>query len=176
MRVSSACLFSLIALLLGGCVSTNTPGDLTFLSVQVVDWRDRAELPGPGASPVIGMVSNRDVLASGQSLTGGEKSHRSLLKVEFTSATDLPKLAIENAYNLRNKTFFCDRPKTSPIMAFSYIFWRGVRLGEHEADPIEQQGEPTASPVTYYIFIDVARQKVVPSTPPAGGIRPLAEA
>ena len=167
--VNLACLFSLVAPLLGGCVSTNTPSDLAFVSVQVVDWRDQAELPGPGASPVLGMVSNRDLVSKGQSITGGEKSHRLLLKVEFTSTTNLSKFVIENSYNLGNETFFCDRQKASPFMSYPFVFWYNIRLGEHEADPIAQQSEAARGPITYYIFIDVARKKVVPSNPPQGG-------
>lgn len=163
------CVLPLVALLLGGCISTNTPGDLTMLSVQSVDWRDQDELPGPGVSPALGMVRDRDLALMGQSITGGEKPHRPLLKIEFTSTTNLSKFVIVNSYNLGNTAFLCDRRKDSAGLSFPDIYWHGIRLGEHEFDPIERHSDAAGAPITYYIFIDVAREKVVPSKPPREG-------
>jgi hypothetical protein len=91
------------------------------------------------------------------------------LKVEFTSAINLPRFAIDSSYNLANKTFFCGREKTSPFMSFADVFWRGNRLGLHEGDPIERQDQASGAPIMYYIFIDVARAKIIPSNPPQEG-------
>jgi len=169
MGASLACLSAFLAPLLDGCISTNTPGDLAFRSVEVVDWKDQAELPGPGASPVLGMVSNRDLIAKGQSLTGGEKWHRPLLKIEFTSTTDLSKFVVDNSYNLGTETFLCDHQPRSPFVGYPFVYWHGVRLGEHETDPIEQHGEPGKASITYYVFVDVAREARPQDIPPQDG-------
>lgn len=165
--VRAACLVPLIAPLLGGCIS-NTPVDLALASVQAVDWRDQDEMPGPGASPILGMVRNRDLALMGHSVTGGPKPSRLLLKVAFTSALNLSKYVIENSYNLGNTAYFCDStkdPRTAHL-SFPTVHWRGQRLGQHEPDPIERNVKSAGMPITYYIFIDAAQEKVEPSNPP----------
>ena len=97
MALRTACIVLLMAAALGGCVATNTPGDLAFASVRLTDWRGQPELPGPGASLLRGFVSDRDLLRMGESLTGREKASRPTLKVEFTSATNLARFAAENS-------------------------------------------------------------------------------
>jgi hypothetical protein len=167
--VSVACLFSFIAPLLGGCISTNTPGDLALTSVQAVDWRDQDEMPGPGASPVLGMVNSRTLALMGQSVTGGPKPHRPLLRIEFTSAMNLSKFATENSYNLGSGAYFCDHPIKGITLSFPDIFWRGRRLGQQEGDPIERQIQAVGAPITYYLFIDVAREPRPKDRPPQDG-------
>jgi hypothetical protein len=167
--VRLACLSSLMAPLFGGCTSINTPGDLALTSVQVVDWQEQKELPGPGVSPLFGLLSDHDLALMGQSVTGGPKPHRAMLKVEFTSAMNLPQFVIENSYNLANKTFFCDQPRTSPFMSFPDVFWHGVRLSRLEGNPITQNSKAPSVLNTYYIYVDVAREKVAPSNPPQNG-------
>lgn len=159
-------LSGMLALLLGGCISTNTPGDLTLQSVTLVDWTNQPELPGPNASPLIGMVSDHDLVASGQSLTGGEKWHRPLLKIEFTSATDLSKFTADNSYNIGVTAYFCDHEGTSPLMGFPYVFSRGARLNLHDYNSVDQQRGPTQQAATYYIFIDVSKPAFPQSIPP----------
>jgi len=160
-----ACVVPLIGTLLGGCVSANTPGDLTFVSVQAVDWYNVAELPGPNASPVLGMVSERQLREAGESVSGGEKPHQLLLKVEFTSATNLPKFVQERSYNLGNTGFLCSRPDNRAGVSFPYIFWQGIRLGQHEPDPISRYGVAAGAPIVYYMFVGVAFPKFVPPKP-----------
>jgi hypothetical protein len=169
MRVTKgvACLVPMIISLFGGgCVAAETPGDLALISVQAVDWHDQDEMPGPGASPVLGMVNSHDIERTGQSVTGREKPHRPLLKIEFTSATNLSQFVIEHSYNLGNTAFLCDRPSDRLTLSFSYVFWHGVRLGLQEADPIPRAKESSTEPVTYYIFIDVADKERLQDRPP----------
>lgn len=165
-KLRVACLVPLVTSLFGGCVAADTPGDLAFVSVQAVDWHDQDEMPGPGASPVLGMVNSRDLEAEGQSVTGKEKRHRPLLKIEFTSATNLSQFVIEHSYNLGNTAFLCDRPNDRLTLSFSYVFWRGTRLGLQEADPIQRLNELSKVQVTYYIFIDVADKERPLDKPP----------
>lgn len=167
--VRLACLFLPIAPFLGGCISTNTPGDLAFVSVQAVDWRDQKEMPGPGASPILGMVNSHVLEQAGQSIEGGEKPHRPLLKVKFTSVTNLSRFAIDNSFPLANHTFFCDHPQKDVTLSFSYIFWQGNRLGQYENDVIQRYGGPPGRLITYYIFIDVAREPRLQDRPPQEG-------
>ena len=172
--MKNACLrlrrsLSMMSIILAGCVSLNTPSDLALISVRAVDWHDQHEMPGPGASPVLGMVNSRVLAQSGQSVSGGEKPHRPLLKIEFTSATNLSQFVTEHSYNLGNTAFLCKRPEDRVTLSFSYIFWRGIRLGLREADPIRQRGEVVEAPITYYIFIDVADKERPQDIPPQKG-------
>lgn len=163
-RVKILSLLAVLSLFLVGCMSINTPGDLAFQSVELVDWRDRLELPGPGASPLIGMVSSRSLEASGQSLSGGPKWQRPLLKISFTSAINLSQFVIDKSANLGSDLFFCDREERSTL-GYPYIHWNGVRLGQHEPDPI---GTGNA-PIIYYVFVDVSREPRPRDIPPFAG-------
>ena len=166
-----SCLCAAVAPVVGGCISTNTPGDLSLVSVEAVDVHDQPELPGPGVSPLLGMVSDRDLIASGQTTTGGEKPHRLMLKIEFTSATDLSEFVIDNSYNLGSETFLCSRQSVSPPMGYPFVFWNGIRLGTHEPDPIKSTdtGKAERTVFKYYIFAHIALPKIVPSKPPQEG-------
>ena len=152
----------LVAPLLGGCIS-NIPVDLELTSIQAVDWRDQHEMPGPGASPILGMVPSRMLQKYGQSITGGPKPPRLLLKIEFTSAMNLSKFVIANGFTLGGRAYFCDRPGTGDrpghgFIGLSYpsVYWGGVQLGQHEPDPIERWGSAISRPITYYFYTDVA--------------------
>jgi len=150
-----AWLASLIAMLLSSCISMNTPGDLTFASIKVGDWRDQTELP------------ELDTVV--ESLADGAKRHRLLLKIEFTSATDLERFASKNSYNVLNRTFLCGRPPGSPEMSYPFVYRRGVQVDAPMPSSIKQQGDQVPTLITYYIFVDVARAKIVPSKPPQEG-------
>ncbi|WP_143596126.1 hypothetical protein [Tistlia consotensis] len=165
-KLGVACTVALIATLFSGCATANTPDDLAFVSVQAVDWYDQDEMPGPAASPVLGMVNSSDLERSGQSLTGTVKPHRLLLKIEFTSATNLSQFAMEHLYNLGNTAFLCNRPDDRLTISFSYVFWRGVRLGLQEIDPIQRQDELSSGRITYYIFVNVADKERLQDKPP----------
>lgn len=160
-----SCLAPFVAALLGGCIS-NTPVDLAVASVQAVDWRDQDEMPGPGASPILGMVRSRDLALMGQSVTGGPKPPRLLLKIEFTSTVNLSKFVIDNSYNLGVRAYFCDRPGKGDRpghgfigLSFPDIYWRSMRLGQHEPDPIEEQSGAAVKPIHYYFYADVVNNE-----------------
>lgn len=169
MRTRLTGLCALAAPFLSGCLSTNTPNDFTFRSVEAVDWRNQAEMAGLGAGPLLGMVDERDLSAKSRLPGGEEKWHRQLLKIEFTSATDLPAFAAKNSYNLGITAFFCDSEKNSPNMPSSNVFWHGVRLSELGPDPIPQRDESARQPITYYIFFDVADEARPQDIPPREG-------
>jgi hypothetical protein len=103
----------------------------------------------------------------GESVTGGEKLPRLLLKIEFTSATNLAKFVTDNSYNLGSNAYFCNHTVDAfHGLAFPSIYWRGTLLGQHEADPIQRHGGDGDEPINYYFFTNVARQRVAPSNPP----------
>lgn len=99
----------------------------------------------------------------GESITGGPKASRPTLKIEFSSATNLARFAVENSWSLGSTAFFCERQKTFSDISFPWVFWRGARLDRLEPDPI---GTALGSRISYYLFVDVAREKIVPSNPP----------
>lgn len=155
----------LAAAALGGCIAKNTPGDLALASVRLTDWRDQPELPGPGATLLRGLVSDRDLRLMGDSLTGGEKASRPTLKVEFTSATNLARFAAENAWNVGATVFPCGRRETRSYLSYPYVFWRGARLDRLEPDPIGT-ASGAGPPIAYYFFVDPALERRTRSEPP----------
>jgi hypothetical protein len=108
-------------------------------------------------------VSERDLALMGESLTGGEKPPLPTLRIEFTSATNLARFAIENAWNVGSWAFFCGRREAFSDLSYPYVFRRGARLDRLEPDPI---GTVSGPRTTYYFFQDVAREKQVPADPP----------
>ncbi len=152
MNISLAYLAPSIVLLLGGCTSLNTPGDLAFTSAKVVDWQDQAELPGQGAKFVPRMVGDLVRIPIGETLVGGKKWHRPLVKVEFTSKTDLWTFKPGRTHGVRGQVRSCDGSREfGPV---TEIFWRGILLDyQFLTDPIEP--EPANQLFTYYGFIYV---------------------
>jgi len=152
---------------LSGCVS-NIPVDLTLVSISAVDWRDRDEIAGPGASPLIGLVGTRDLIRIGETPKGEKNNPRLLLKVEFTSEINLSAFVIKKTYNLGNSAYFCDRSKDPDLemLSFPDVYWRGILLNPHDPDPIARQRKVVDGKITYYIFIDVVRDEVTKSKPP----------
>jgi len=156
-----ACLTPIFAVFLAGCIS-NIPADLAVTSVQAVDWRDQDEMPGPGASGLLGMVPPRVLAAMGQSVKGGPKPSRLLLKIEFTSTVNLAKYAFSNSYTLGINGYFCDRPGKGGYSAADFIglsvpsvYWRGMEYLEYDPDKIDQFRGGPGRPITYYIYIRV---------------------
>jgi hypothetical protein len=158
------CLLSATAPFLGGFMF-NSVADLAFMSVNVVDRYDQGEIPTPSASAYTGLMSDQEMVRYRLANPYGERPHELLLKAEFKSTLNLSRFANEGGYNLGNTSFFCNRPKDNVFLSSSYVYWRGVRLGNHDGDPIQQSGESTRQPITYYIFLGVARQAVTPANP-----------
>lgn len=134
MRIGAA--ICCLLLLLSGCIASNTPGDLTFRSAQEVDWLDQAEMPGPEA------------------VNGGKKTHRPLIKVEFSSGTSLLKFANANSYTVGNEAFFCDRPNDFVRLSFPGVYSQGARVWLLDSRRSEE--DAAQGLVTYYVFVDVA--------------------
>jgi hypothetical protein len=150
--------------LLGGCVS-NSVTDLAFVLVTAVDRYDQPEIPTPSASAYTGLMSEQEMVRYGLANPYGERPHELLLKAEFKSEVNLAAFVNEGGYNLGNTSFFCNRPKDNVLLSSSYVYWRGVRLGDH-GDPIQQSGEIQGQPITYYMFLGIARQAIAPANPP----------
>ena len=136
LRVKTGAIICCLLPLLSGCIASNTPGDLTFRSAREVDWRDQAEMPGA------------------KGLKGGEKGFKPLIKVEFTSGTNLLNFARTNSYTVLGEAFFCARPDDYVRLSFVDVYSRGARVdglerGETEADAAQ-------GGATYYIFLNVA--------------------
>jgi hypothetical protein len=157
----TAHIFVLLLMPLGGCISY-TPSDLALTSVEAVDLHDQAEVPGPGVSPLRGMVDNNTLTLLGEELTGGEKPHRLVLKVEFTSALDIAKYVTENEYPLGAYAAFCDHFDYALNISFVWVYSRGYLLGRFERDPFLHDASALK---TYYIFVkveDKARPRDIP--------------
>jgi hypothetical protein len=128
-------------------VSHNTPGDLALSAVTIVDWRERAELPGPIDSP---------------------KYPRPLLKIEFTSAVNLAQFTIDEGYlTFAARVSFCGRPAPWWGLGLPWVFWRGLELSWLRQNPIEPVA--TGSRIAYDVFLNVAGQVRPASNPTEEG-------
>lgn len=130
--------------LLSACIAHDTPGDLTFISAQEVDWLDQSEMRAP------------------ERANGGQKTHRPLLKVEFSSHANLFKLA--NDYPVGNYSFFCDRPRDPTRVSFPGVYFQGIHIWW--PDDRRSEDELAPGPVTYYVFLDVAKPERPNDIPP----------
>ena len=150
----------LIGLSLSACIQRNTPGDLVLVSVESVDEYDQEEFLRP--SDIAGLqyyMSERDAqsLAEAHGLQETlPRRHWPLLKVSFTSKTNLTAYAKEKAYQTSVTAFFCGREDDEQIMTrLSDVFWRGTKVGQFEADTISRFGRSLEAPYTYYFYLFV---------------------
>lgn len=160
--------FSGVALLLpfflSGCVS-NTPDDLLFNSVQAVDWRSQTEMPGPGASPLRGILNENELGMAGESIMGGSKPPRLLLKVQFTSSLDIPEFLMKHSASLTGFAYPCGDADKADLLASGIVYWRGLRLGSQ----VISQYLPQPSLFSYYMYLDAVRMASPKSIPPRKG-------
>ena len=156
---------SFMAPLLGGCISTK-PKDLAFVSVRVVDRHDQLEIMPPSADPALGLINEsqrKKLLAEAGPI---ERPHQLLLKIEFSSHTNLAEFMRDHSFNLGSHAFFCGRPKDEVILSGLSVYWNGVWLNGLERDPIKASGGGNGELITYYFFSSVAREENMPSNPP----------
>ncbi len=73
-----------------------------------------------------GLVSDRDPPLTGETVTGGDEPPRPLLRIEFTSATNLARFAAENSWPLGAAAFPCGRRETFSHLAFPNVLWHSI--------------------------------------------------
>lgn len=161
----SRSLFSLAILCLTTACIRQYPTDLAIRSVEAVDWRDQKEMPGPGASPLRGILSEAQLAQAGESILGGEKPPRLLIKTEIESAQDLLKFIRQNDYALYANGYLCN-DKSEDVLASSTVYSRGSRLSPHLNAPAYPHG---IQPYIYYIYLDVIRSPGPKNLPPRPG-------
>jgi hypothetical protein len=161
MKRQNKYLFFICLLLVGGCIS-RTPNDVSFVSAQAVDLHDQLEIPGPRASLLPGVVGDREQVRTGQSVTAGEKPHRLLLRVAFTSATNISNYVVRNSYSLGVYTSFCDRPNYDATLSYLSVYSGGYSLGMLETYPIVETG----GVISYYFFVSVSGEARLRDIPP----------
>ena len=123
-----------LALLLGGCV-TSMPTDLTVVAVEAVDSRNTPELHEP------------------QAQAGQDAPFRMLIRVSFTSSTDLLSLARDMSSNLGNTGFLCRTPDIRAGVSYPDIFSEGKRIEPLVAVTTRQERS------AYYVFVVVEQQR-----------------
>ena len=125
------CLIAVAATgLLGGCIA-QVPDDLTFVSVEAVDWHDEAELLGHGT----------------------EKQHRLMLKTTFASATDLVQFVQRHSYSLGAGASFCDQSEERVSLAYPPIYWHGAHLNPYDQNAAELSRDPDSASIAYYVYL-----------------------
>jgi hypothetical protein len=157
---------AMMAALLSGCISVDAPSDLTFLSVEEVDWhsqRERNELIGNGAAD-----TQLNVAAPSQ----GERAGRALvsplpaLKIFFSSRVNLHNFALTGGYNLGISATFCKDKKDATNLALSNVYSNGHLV---VSDPANLQttimrGEEKV--FVYYAYLNVKNDTPRMTIPP----------
>jgi hypothetical protein len=158
-----------LALLLCSACASETFHDVTLLSVRAVDAHDQTELPLPGdPRPYVAlMMGNPAVLrlSPPPDLKTAERPHRPLLKVEFTSRSDLSKL--DFADNLSTESFFCRRPDAKVLLGGVWNYSEGHLVPSGYEETIQSSSTVAGRLYTYYTFFSVARNGPLPSDRPA---------
>jgi len=131
---------------LSGCISYNTPGDLTFVSVREVDWRDVPELSQP--NPLLGVQQRRGPL----------------IKVEFSTNTNLFKFSRDNSYPIGTLAFFCDQSEGLARLQHSAVYSQGERVDI--ADDQQAKWAAVQEQLNHYIFFDVEAEAQPKAKPP----------
>lgn len=128
---------------LGGC-TTHTPNDITLSSVEAVDLYDKREL--------------------GDDLNSG-RSHRLLLQVEFTTTTNLMRLAQDKGLSVTSSAYFCDKPEERVILSYVLIFTNGVQVDAPSLSPVQSNRNITDPPSAYYFFTNVQNDGSISTHP-----------
>jgi len=150
---------ALILFALTSCISKNTPPDLTFVSVQAVDWHNEPELPGLDANPLRSMAGDYFLVLKGGLVSSGEKPHHLLLKVNFESKTNLDELALRRSSDLVSSAFKCsDKMRSifstpSPQIGQGFVYWRNNELNPYNGNIISDHSGTEGSQITYHIFL-----------------------
>jgi hypothetical protein len=143
-----------LAMLGPACAMASGLSDLQFSDVQLVNRADLAELGGTGG------LSSADAPAR----------YRLLLKVEFTSAVDLPQFAMRRrAEEVAAKGYFCERPKDYAVLISPGTYWNGVRLWPNTPIVPAPLTAGSQRRYTYYVFLEVARKDSPEAIPPQIG-------
>lgn len=108
--IRTSCMMALMMAVLCGCVQVdNTPTDLSYLSVSVVDKQSRPEL-------------------------AERLWQRSLLKVSFSSSVNLNMFANEHYANIGISAFFCNNPDQYARIAWPDVYSDGRQIGIRNSD------------------------------------------
>lgn len=161
----------LLPALLGGCISFWTPGDLTFVSAEAVDYYDRPEMPRSMSDVLVGSGMIQPG-AAGQLPDGADqdlppKRHELMLKVTFTSRMDLLAYVRDNGYPLGASSYFCGAgwPNKLEPWRTSSVYWNGRNVSSIDRAALrEGQGDET-TPITYAVFLRAAQEADPTSIP-----------
>ena len=161
-----------IALLLSSCVA-NTPNDLSFVSLTVVDFKNQAELPLKGvertyapyhdfmwnvmdekAGEAIGADDFRPYFLSDQATElQNLKDHRPIFRIDFQTNRDLADLNNSFAsYTMSFDRYFCDRPDAPIRWGLPGVYWDGLYLSAPLNYSIDRGPD---GKFTYYAFMHI---------------------
>lgn len=176
-----SCIFG--AILLVGCVTTH-PKDLELASVRVVDKRsiaERAAPPVPGSRSLVDPyhaflmdlwekkqgepISPADMAPYFQWYSSNEalqqtKTSEPVLKIEFSSQTNLADEIAGSGQVISIRQYFCSRPDYSVLLGPPGIYIQGLEL----ESIFDYDVSPEDGRYIYYSFIDVSDTPKTPST------------
>jgi len=101
--------------MLSGCAlfSPAAPKDLRLVSVSLTNYRDEPEMRQIGHEP---------------------RRSLPLLKIEFSSATDLLHFAHQHEMSVYNRATICDR-HLWPFFGVSSVYWKNIEVWPYSDDP-----------------------------------------
>ena len=129
-----------VALLLGACTA-RMPADVELVSVQAVEWHDRAALAVPAAAT--------------------ERTPQSLLQVAFVSRVNLVRFVTVNSYSLGVEADVCDGPEAPQPLVASGLSWQGRPLVPGGPEPVRRDGDESL--LDYTFFLDAEKATARPA-------------
>ena len=132
--------------------------DIELVSLEAADYQTQTEIPTLSASDFTQFLTDEEILRFGLGNPYEDRPHRLILKAQFTTKVDLPKLVGKNGYSLGARAFFCDRPSDPAFLSYVSVYRRGIDVASRRVDPIV--GAEAQEPSTYYFFMNT----VAPST------------
>lgn len=152
----------LLLLLCSGCVSINTPPDVRLIATELVEFADQMELMCLDRTPDPGQPS---VWPEGCKNVRKNVAVRPMLKVEFTTQTNLLRLSRDNSYPIGVYTKPCFRDIGESIsIPLAYV--QRQRVEDLARSYSTEAYRALPAPSSYYFFVDVAQTASSKDIPP----------
>ncbi len=146
----------MILLNLCACVAS-APEDVEFASVRAVDQFSQ---------PEIKIVSMEDIFRHQFGINEGDakqRPHKLLLKIYFSTETDLWEFTQGRGYDLGALAHFCDAPDKKVLLSFIDVYWNRRSVDSLRRNLIQQSIEAeNGQRIEYYTFAEVKRDEPDP--------------
>lgn len=135
---------------------------VAYSAIKVVDYHDQLDIRAPLVAATETMVGHQLRTAPEQ----GERPHRQLVRVEFSSDVDLVDLAYKRKADVAAWSFFCGTDNRNTSIGPPTVYHLGKPLYK---DYPAGDAPPSPRSREYYFYFNVARRPSPKSKPPEPG-------